>query len=155
MGSPLAGKSTLGTYLRETQPDIPIVDFDRAILDRNNNTWPPHGSELMTNVQQKVLDHVLQQADILFLSWELPNTILKKFKAAGFIVGQLVVPEAELKRRNEVRLQLDPHKDAHQFALQNLIQQEKSFNAGVVDFRIDGTLETKEVARLVKQYATN
>jgi len=146
LGPPRTGKSTLARYLRQIV-DMPVLDFDDELLSRNNGNWPGEDVQLNTRLRKEVEDSVISRKDIVFMAFEVSLDGLRRAKAEGFMIYQLVASRELLVERSAERQRNDPTNDAFKYIDSNLAYQKLVKDAGLVDVELKASTSTEDLAK--------
>jgi hypothetical protein len=136
LGAPCSGKSTVVGLLRTDRHDVDLIDVDDEILRLNGGTWPD-----IETKNEHYLPIVLEAAAarpvvVLFNSY-MPLERTNWLRSNGFAVVLLAVPDAELRRRDRIRLEEEGWTNIEWFDWHQSVIREH-LDGGNVDHVIDG-----------------
>lgn len=147
IGPSLSGKTTLVRYLRENTNQN-VSEIDEELTKLNGGEFPSDPILKHNFLAPKVINQTLELEDILFFTNTdyFTKQDLRKAKSKGFKIIQLKIGLEELKQRNIKRVKEESYDDLNQWLEGMLEYQRKTFEAGLVDLRIDATKSTDKIA---------
>ncbi len=147
IGASTVGKSTLLKFLKEST-DLLIDESDDALIALNGGGYPKDSDYKMNVLAPQMVADVLGRDDIVFFSNTdyFTSDDLKKARAGGFRVIQLVVDKEEMIKRNQYRKEFEGYDDLSTYFEGMMAYQREIYEKGLVDAVIDTNRSVEDIA---------
>ena len=123
---------------------MPVIDTDDKMLRLNGGVWPDieTKNEILLPI---VVDTAASMSNVVLFNSYMPLDRTRNLKARGLEVVLLEVSDAELRRRDEIRLTEEGWTNRKWFDWhQAMIQQHR--DAGLIDHLLDGERDAASIA---------
>lgn len=131
-----------------------MIECDEAVMLAAGGAWPASAEENHRLVIEAARD-ALAMTDVIFLTSWMPTEMLRLAHDRGFTVALLSVSMPELERRNSERLAEGGYSDMSRW-LESQLENYADLSAlGLIEFVLDGTLTTAELASTVAKLANS
>jgi shikimate kinase len=146
IGPSLAGKTTIARHI-QLLGNIHVSEIDEELTKLNNGNYPSDEKYKNSILAPKVIEYVLNQDDIVFLTNTnyFTDDDLKTAKSKGFKIYILDLDIQELKRRNMNRVEKEGYSDMNKWLEGMVLYQNRLKEGGLVDKVIDATQSTENI----------
>jgi hypothetical protein len=141
LGAPCAGKTTIAGPLRAA--GVTTIDTDDEIVRLNGGSWPDIEAK-NERFLPMVIEAAARLAEVVLLNSYMPVERTRQLRDQDFVVALLEVPEDELRRRDQIRLEAEGWTNREWFDWhQSVIREHRESN--LIDHIIDGARASDEV----------
>lgn len=153
IGTSLSGKTTVVKHLRKNY-DFYVSEIDEELTKINGGKFPKDAKKKHNILVPKVIKQILSSQNILFFTNTdyLSDQQLANARKLGFKIILLDLKLSELKKRNSCRMKNEGYDDMSQW-LEGMVEyQDRLFEKGLADKRLDAAQSTLEIVEDLLDY---